>query len=1481
VSAPSSPAPSPSSRWITAVLLALTVIAAGALRLANLDWDRGAHLHPDERYLALVSDEISAPPGPAAYFDTARSPLNPANHDESFVYGTAPLFLTKGVATWLHAGAVQGDQPAHAVVAGLDRLGVDLLDARGAPRFDGGYGDVLVGRLLSALLDTLTTLAVFELARLAGGRRAGLAAAAVWATCVLAIQHAHFFVVEPMLVLATALALVAAAHAVRRDARGWLALGGVAAGLAGASKVSGLAVGAVVLAAAAVHRAPALAGAWRTGRGPGPGPGRGEGDRRAAARAVAGAPAGRAVAVDVLVVAGLALLVFRILQPYAFAGWFGFDPRWLDALRELARMQDGGDVPPNVQWAARVPVLEPLGHLVRFGFGVPATVLALVGVAGLRRWRGWRSQPVVALLAGWAVLGGALALPRFVPAMRYLLPIYPALAALAGCGAARLLAHHRPAARRVGAALVAGAGLWALAFVHGVPSAEHPRLAASEWLVEHAPAGATLSFQEWDDGLPVSSPAAAAKGFRRESLHPFAVETADDVRSLAAALGRIDYVVESSERVTGTVGRVPARYAPVLRYYRGLADGSLGFVPVATFSNRPSLFGLELDDTGSEEAFRIYDHPTVRIWRKTSGFSLERALAVLQPDRTAASVHVPLGEAAANGLLLRERSVGTGVVGGDAGRAAEALGLDDHGPTFDRAFPGGPPGAWPWWLAWWEVTALAALPWVTRLFRSLPDRGLGLAKVLGPLAVVVPLWAAVAWGVVRFSGTTAWLATAAALAAGLASPRWRRDALAFLRHQRRALLTVEALTLGVFGAVLLLRAANPDLWFHPTGGEKPFDTAFFTAVARSSTVPPADPWYSGGAMNYYYGGWFGLAVPTRALGLRPEVVLNLAVATVASLVAAVSWTVGVALAGLRRTVRPAGRTAGIPSGAGLLAAGAVLLAGNLDTVRQQAVRGTEALAGRPVVAFDWWSTSRLHAGTTDINEFPAWSVLFGDPHPHLLSLPALLATVAVLCTYVVTRRDGAKARALGLAGVAGAGLAWTRVGHTWDLPTLALLALGAVVTGSLLDPDRAAGRAARWRTGAVDLAVLAVTAVVLPWPYARSTQVFDRGFTESASRTPVGALLLQLGVPLGLAVGFLAWRTAVALRAGTGPFVLRRRAGRLGTLAAGAGLVLVVAGVSGWAVALGAVVVGGVLVSAVHDLRHGELGRGLAAGLLAAGAGLAVLPDLATVVNDIGRQNTVFKFGFTAWVLLALGASALAVDLTRLDPTRIDPARFRRVAQGGLAVVAAATLAFWPSAAPARLQARFEARPLGLDGRAWLHRGPVAVEAGGMPPVDVTADEPLVAWLRAHGRGGQSIVEAVGPSYSWVGRVSVATGLPTVVGWGFHEQQQRRGYAATVTARTAAVTALYTQPDATTALRVLAAYQPDYVVVGTVERVLGTPAALDGLGDLPGLSVAFRHGRSVIYRVEHATVARELARIDAADIRAAARATAPAEPMPA
>lgn len=1450
------------SRRATLGLLALLVAVAFALRVQGLDWDDGAHLNPDERYLAIVNSKIAAPEGltgRGGWFDTRHSRLNPLNHGEDYVYGTAPLFATKGLATWLHRGATTGDQPARAMVVAADAVGIPLLDDDGEPRFDGAYQSHLVGRLLSAVLDSLTTVAAFELARLTAGRGrrgrvAGLAAALVWATCVLAIQYGHFFVVEATLTFATALALVGAAHLVSatttRHRAALAAAAGIATGWAGASKVTGLAVGLVVAGAALAHH-------WQRSRRAGLGPGLGE----------------------TAVAALAALTTFRVLQPYAFDGLLRLDRRWREVLDRLTELQTGVDFPPNVQWADRSP-LEAVDHLVRFGFGVPAAVLALVGVvAAVRSRRTHPGWPVAAVLLGWLVVVAGLFLPRFVVSMRYLLPAYPALAAFAGCGAVRLLTVRRapsdptalddgavpapaarralePAARRVapvaGVVLLTASALWGLAFVDGVYRTEHPRLAAARWVSEHVDPDAVLTVDEWDDALPFA--AVGSAGFTHVPLRPFATQTPDEVRSLALTLAGADYVVQTSDRATASTSRIPGRYGPILRYQRALEDGSLGFEPAARFVTGPSLFGLSVDDRGSEESFRVYDHPEVRIWRRTERFDLADALAILQPDRVTAAVPAIPRDGAANGLLLR-----TGAAS-DPGVAV--------GGTFDDTFPHRLPVAPLWWFLWFELTAIGALGWVSRRFAALPDRGIGLAKVLGPLAVAVPLWALVAWGVLPFSAVTAGLATAAAVGGGLAVPSWRAGLVDLWRHHRRALLTVEVVSLAAFLAVLALRAAIPDLWYHPTGGEKPFETAFFTSVARTRSLPPADPWYSGGVMNYYYGAWFVLSVPTRLLGIVPEVALNLAVATTASLVAAATWSLGTAL-----THRPGcGRVRSWP---GVVAVGAVLVAGNLDAARQQVERLTTALGGDPAPPFDWWGVSRLNPPTTDINEFPAWSFLFGDPHPHLLALPVLLTLVATALAALRTARDGRRPDQLALAALLGTGIAWVRVDHTWDLPLAAGLAVLAVAGGHAL---AAGGRAQRIRAALVDLAVVGAVTVAVSAPYVRAGLVFDRGFIASQARTPLGSFLLQYGAPLVVAGAFLAHAAVRSARSPAAPPVLRTGAGRLGVLTLVTGLAVAVVGFRGPVATVGTVGAALLAAVAVHQLRRGDPARGGAAGVTAAGLALAVFPDGWTVVNDIGRQNTVFKFGYSAWVLTSVGAAALAVALVDATRTRRPPVR--RLTAAVLVLAALPALVFWPSATPPRLEARFAPLPPTLDGRAWLRQGPLVVEANGVPPLDVTADNALVDWLRAHGRTGETLVEATGPSYSWVARVSVATGLPTVIGWNYHEEQQRRAYAATVGARRAAVDDLYRSGDRERILRVLAAYRPDYVVIGSVERVLGTPeglAALTGLatgtdGGDDGVSVAVgspdgEHG--LVLRVDPPAVDRVLARIDAARLTAA------------
>jgi len=69
-----------------------------------------------------------------------------------------------------------------------------------------------------------------------------------------------------------------------------------------------------------------------------------------------------------------------------------------------------------------------------------------------------------------------------------------------------------------------------------------------------------------------------------------------------------------------------------VRYYTALFDGSLGFAPAATFTSYPGIFGLSIPDTAAEEAFTVYDHPRVRIFRKTAGYTRERTRRALSID---------------------------------------------------------------------------------------------------------------------------------------------------------------------------------------------------------------------------------------------------------------------------------------------------------------------------------------------------------------------------------------------------------------------------------------------------------------------------------------------------------------------------------------------------------------------------------------------------------------------------------------------------------------------------------------------------------------------------------------------------------------------------------------------------------------------------------------------------------------------------------
>jgi hypothetical protein len=568
------------------LVMAVVVVAGGALRFASANWDDGAHLHPDERYLSIVANDIRGPGSVGEYFDV-DSPSSPYNvqSGRSYVYGELPLFATKVTAS----------------VLGRD-----------------DYGRLyLVGRHVSALVDTGSILLVFLIGRVLfapRGRRTAVVgavlASALYACTVTAIQHAHFFTVESWLVFFTLLsfwlaALFATGTGRSDPARYGLALAtGAAVGAAVSCKLSG----AIVLLPVAVALLVRIAG-----------------DRARPPRS----RALRVVAEGLTVLLG-AYVAFRLTSPYAFehSSWLDVRPAhlWRRALEEQQRAQDGAYLyPPSYQWLLSARIVGPARNEVVWGLGPALGLTALAGLVWLgldvvrgaaRRVAGAAPLGVGAMLVAFVVVSFGYFGTRFAHSIRYLVPIAPFLCLAAAYAIVAL--GPRRAARPLAAVLVGATLVWALAFTH-VYREPSTRVAATRWLNTARP-GTVIVDEHWDDALPVG---VVPGRYDMRELPVFDADDGDKLGKLYAGLHDADLYVLSSPRAWRTIGRLPDRFPIMARFYRRLRAGELGFERVARFRSEPELFGIAVDDVSAEETFWVYDHPPVEIYRRVRSFTPE------------------------------------------------------------------------------------------------------------------------------------------------------------------------------------------------------------------------------------------------------------------------------------------------------------------------------------------------------------------------------------------------------------------------------------------------------------------------------------------------------------------------------------------------------------------------------------------------------------------------------------------------------------------------------------------------------------------------------------------------------------------------------------------------------------------------------------------------------------------------------------------
>ena len=921
-------------RWRPLALFGIAFLGL-ALRLYGLDWDQiqarsqlltrlygaayavGNNFHPDEREILFHVVQLSWPKSLAQFLNPSVSPLNP----HFFAYGSFPLYFLATTGNLL-----SHISPSLATFANL----------------------TLTGRVINALFDTGTILLIGWLGLLltddrTPGRRyawsVALLAAALVAFTPLQVQLSHFYTVDTMLLFFVTLTVVACVVLVDTDKPvRWSLLAGLGYGLALATKFSA--------APLVVPLTVALAMRWYR--------------------------QGFYSIVKPLIYAAFATVVsLLIAMPYALLDMREF----IQQVSEQGSLARGAlDYPYVRQFAGTIPFLYQAQNMLFWGMGLTLGLAVLAGFIWLG-WRIWkRSAGLWLVVLSWVVVYGAITGSFYVKYMRYMLPLYPFLTLIA---ASVLIAFVRYVRTRVEGAnsqvnrsattrllvktlpyaaiviVLLGTMFQGLALLN-VYSQPNTRTQASLWIFAHLKPGSVLTYEQWDDALPVAidnhdpsiyhqASYVDASGQPQQGLDLYGDDTVAKAQQLANILPTVDAITMASDRLDKSIPRLPCRYPLTIHYYQLLFSGQLGFHLAAQFENHPNLLGITLNDSGADESYSVFDHPTSRIFVRdnpypyTSDQLFHILLQGVQLPTPCANI-----SGSQHSLLL----------------SAQQIADDQQSPPFGVQFPANSfSNSFPILIWWLMLTLLGVLafPLVFLVFRRLSDRGYIYGKTLGVLLLAYCVWILAWLHLVAFSHLSTLIVLVFFFMLAVVLIVWQRQAFkAFLLQRWRLLLIEEAIFTLAFLLFVLIRSLNPDLWNVYFGGEKPMEVAFLNAVLRSPYMPPYDPWFAGGYINYYYYGYVIFGACIKLTSIMPGVAFNLAIPTLFAL----TFTSVVTL------VYSFARSFPIA----LLGGYFVALIGNFDGVLQLKDQFLALLAKLQPPNFDYWRSSRIIPFT--INEFP-------------------------------------------------------------------------------------------------------------------------------------------------------------------------------------------------------------------------------------------------------------------------------------------------------------------------------------------------------------------------------------------------------------------------------------------------------------------------------------------------------------------------------
>ncbi len=327
---------------------------------------------------------------------------------------------------------------------------------------------------------------------------------------------------------------------------------------------------------------------------------------------------------------------------------------------------------------------------------------------------------------------------------------------------------------------------------------------------------------------------------------------------------------------------------------------------------------------------------------------------------------------------------------------------------------------------WWFILLIIgwiSFPLIYLIFRKFKDRGFPLSKIFAAVFIGYSNWI-LTWFSSKLHipvfqnnfisiGLGLLLLTAVNF---MIFQKHKKEIISFIRKKRNYIVLTEVIFLLVFLFFIRVRSFVPEAQFDPmkSGAEKFLNFQVLNSIMQSKTFPPPDGWMAGKAIywtfdeitkekkdkegnvtketikkdhprtfyiNYYYFGHLIMGTLGKLSFYSSEYVFNLGLATLIGFTSLAAFCLAYNLS-----------MSLLLAFFGMFA---VAFFGNLDAFVQyleklgMGVRGDDAFWG-----IDFWRSSRMFKGT--ITEFPYFSIILGDFHAHNLNIPNFLFLASLI-----------------------------------------------------------------------------------------------------------------------------------------------------------------------------------------------------------------------------------------------------------------------------------------------------------------------------------------------------------------------------------------------------------------------------------------------------------------------------------------------------